>query len=225
MSSMSSTEVLLGHPSAPAVDRAFHWLVAVVCTFYVFIHLYLGFYGSPDSQLLNALHVNSALAIVFMTRPAVARGNAIYVPLRFVDALAVLGCLWCAAYFLIEIDSWSMRTLVFRPIDYFTSILFVVLILEACRRAVGLVLVVICVVLMLYAMNSDHFGGMFYGAPVTPTRLLQTVFLGSAGIFGVAVSVMTQYVVLFILFGVLLNAVGGGRFFTRMAFALLREFR
>lgn len=215
-----SSEILLTTDKPFSMDMVFHWLVAVVCTFYVFIHLYIGFYGSPDSQLLNALHVNAALAIVFMSMPLAPRRSRHYRLSRSVDVIAIFGCIWCTGYFIAEIETWSIRTLIFRPVDYFTSILFIILILEACRRAVGTVLVVICVILMAYAMTSDHFGGMFYGAPASPTRLLQTVFLGSAGIFGVAVSVMVQYVVLFILFGVLLNAVGGGRFFTRLAFAL-----
>lgn len=220
METMKSTEVLLTTQRPISMNSAFHWLVAVMCTFYVFIHLYIGFYGSPDSQLLNALHVNSALALVFMTMPLAARSNRLYRPARMLDIIAIFGCIWCVGYFISEIETWSIRTLIFRPVDYFTSILFVVLILEACRRAVGMILVMICIVLMAYAMTSNHFGGMFYGAPASPTRLLQTIFLGSAGIFGIAVSVMAQYVVLFILFGVLLNAVGGGRFFTRLAFAL-----
>ncbi|QKV19116.1 TRAP transporter permease [Oricola thermophila] len=217
---MTSTETLLSRQRMRAVDALFHWLVAVLCTFYVFIHLYIGIYGSPDSQLLNALHVNTALAIVFMTMPLLRRDHPAYLFGRVLDFLALCACVGCTIYFMMEIKTWSIRTLIFRPVDYVTSVIFIALILEACRRAVGGVLVVICLVLMAYALTSDHFGGMFYGAPASPTRLLQTIFLGNAGIFGVAVTVMAQYVVLFILFGVLLNAVGGGRFFTRLAFAL-----
>jgi TRAP transporter 4TM/12TM fusion protein len=222
---VTSSDYLFASAGRPLAKTSYHWLVAVLCVFYVFIHVYIGFYNSPDSQLLNSLHVNSALALVFLTMPLLPRTSRFYITGRAIDALAILGCLWCQIYFLNEIETWSMRTLIFRPIDYFTAILFTALILEACRRAVGMVLVVICLVLMLYALNADHMAGMFYGAPVSFTRLLQTIFLGSAGIFGVAVSVMVQYVVLFILFGVLLNSVGGGRFFTRLAFALFAHRR
>lgn len=220
MQPKTSTEFLLSAKGPSLLDAAFHWAVMVVCAFYVFIHLYIGIYGSPDSQLMNALHVNAALVLVFLTKPLLPRASSGYVFGRAFDILAIAACIWCTGYFLAEIKTWSIRTLIFRPVDYFTSIIFIALILEACRRAVGMVLVIICLVLMTYAMTSDHFSGMFYGAPASPTRLLQTIFLGSAGIFGVAVTVMVQYVVLFILFGVLLNAVGGGRFFTRLAFAL-----
>lgn len=198
----------------------FHWAVAVLCTFYVYIHLYIGFFGSPDSLLLNSLHVNTALAIVFMTMPLFPTGSRFHKLGRWLDLIAIVATLWCAGYFISEIRTWSIRTLVFRPIDYVTAVIFTFLVLEACRRAVGMILVLICVALMGYALTADHFGGMFYGPPVTWTRLLQTLQFGSSGIFGVAVSVMVQYVVLFILFGILLNVVGGGKFFTRLAFAM-----
>ncbi len=201
------------------------WLIAVLCTFYVFVHLYAGIYGAPDTQLLNSLHVTLALALVFLTTPLIRRGRRGHRLGRLVDALAVLASFASAGYFLVELDSWTLRTILFRPIDYLVGIVFVLLVLEASRRAVGLTLVVICLAFMGYALTADHFPGMFYGPPVSFTRLLQTLFLGDAGIFGVAVTVMAQYVVLFILFGVLLNAVGGGRFFTRLAFSLFGQRR
>ena len=216
----TSTGMLLGSGWTLNGTTIFHWAVAVLCTFYVFIHIYLGFYGSPDSLLVNSLHVNTALAIVFMTMPMFPDESSHYKLGRALDVLAILATLWCAGYFISEIRTWSIRTLMFRPVDQVTAAIFAVLVLEACRRAVGMILVLICLALIGYALNADHFGGMFYGPPVTWTRLMQTFQFGSSGIFGVAVSVMVQYVVLFILFGVLLNVMGGGKFFTRLAFSL-----
>lgn len=216
----TSTGVLLFYGRTLTTATLFHWTVAVLCTFYVYIHIYIGFYGSPDSLLLNSLHVTTALAIVFMTMPMATADSRWHVAGRMMDILALVATVWCAGYFIAQIHTWSIRTLVFRPVDYVTAVIFTALVLEACRRAVGMILVAICVFLMMYALTADHFGGMFFGPPVTWTRLLQTLQFGSAGIFGVAVSVMVQYVVLFILFGILLNVVGGGRFFTRIAFAL-----
>lgn len=190
------------------------WAVLCLSAFFILLHLYGGLYGAPDALLYRSLHVNVALLLVFLTRPL---GTGL---LRAVDYLLIAGALWVQAYFFIELETWNIRTVFFRPIDYFTSILFVALILEATRRVVGLILVVICLFFMAHAVFANHFPGIFYGPPSSLKNLLQNVFLDSNGIFGTAVAVMANFVVLFILFGTLLNAAGGGAFFTRLAFAL-----
>ncbi len=213
---MSDTTAYLIRPNRTGGPTMVAWIVLVLAVFFVVIHLYAGFYGSPDSLLFRSLHVCAALILVFLCNPLRRFGRLG----RPIDVVLCLGTLWCQTYFLIELDTWGERTVFFRPIDYVTSVLFIAIVLEATRRSVGLILVVICLVFMTHALYANYFPGMFYGPPTTLENLLQSVFLGSTGIFGVAVAVMSQFVVLFILFGTLLNATGGGAFFTRLAFAL-----
>lgn len=197
------------------------WLIAFLGTFYVLIHLYAGFYGPPESILFRAFHVGTALALVFLYFPLLRHSKG---PVRFfariVDLLLILGAFWIVSYFVIELETWDYRRFSLRFQEYFTAALLVVLVLEAARRAVGPVLVVICVIFLFHAKFADHFFGMFYGPPASWNRLTETMLLGSDGIFGIPVAVMAQFVVLFILFGTLLNITGGGTFFTRLAFAL-----
>lgn len=201
-----------------AYAAATSFAILTLSFFFVLIHLYAGIYGSPDSLFFRSLHVNIALVVVFLAWPLGGESQRPWQ--RAIDLLWVAGALWVQLYFAMEIETWYMRTIVFRPIDYFTSILFIFLILEATRRTVGMILVVICLVFLCHALFSNHFPGIFYGPPSSLKNLLQGVFLDSNGIFGVAVAVMANFVVLFILFGTLLNACGGGQFFTRLAFAL-----
>ena len=191
------------------------FVVLVTAAFFVLIHIYAGVFGSPDSLFFRSLHVNCALILVFLTKPL-----SRYFWLRWLDMLLIVAAVWVQIYFILELETWNLRTIFFRPIDYFTSVLFIVLILEATRRTVGWILVVIAIVFLCHALWADYFPGMFYGPPSSLKNLLQSVFLDSNGIFGVAVAVMANFVVLFILFGTLLNLSGGGAFFTRLAFAL-----
>ena len=210
-----SDSTALGCLTGPGRARdAEAWAILVLGVFFVLIHLYAGIHGSPDALLYRSLHVTVALVLVFLTRPL---GSGL---LRLADYAMIAGAVWVQAYFFIELETWNIRTVFFRPIDYFTSILFVALILEATRRVVGIILVLICLFFMAHALFANHFPGIFYGPPSSLKNLLQNVFLDSNGIFGTAVAVMANFVVLFILFGTMLNACGGGAFFTRLAFAL-----
>lgn len=214
MSDTDSLGRLIRADRAAPLEALAAWAVLVLGVFFVLIHLYAGLHSAPNALLFRALHVCTAMVLVFLTRPA---GPGAW---RLVDLLLIAATLWVQGWFFLNIDTWHVRTVFFRPVDWFTSIVFVVAILEATRRVVGPILSLLCLLFMAHALFADHFPGIFYGPPSTPRRLLQAVFLDSNGIFGTAVSVMANFVVLFILFGVLLDACGGGAFFSRLAFAL-----
>lgn len=213
-------------PAALRPDTATHawlkgtrsFLIVTLSIFFVLIHIYASVFGSPGSLFFRSLHVNVALLIVLLAKPL--GGSTPRWWQRAIDLFCLAGVVWVLGYFVAELETWHLRTIFFRPIDYITAILFIGLILEATRRTIGMILVVICAFFLVHALNADHFGGVFYGPPASLENLLQAVFLDSSGIFGVAVAVMANFVVLFILFGTLLNASGGGEFFTRLAFAL-----
>jgi len=179
------------------------WAVLALGTFFILIHLYAAWHGSPDALLMRSLHVSTALALVFLTVPLPG-------PLRAIDGLALLGVAGVQVWFFWELETWHIRTVFFRPIDYGVSTLFIALILEATRRVVGPILSALCLLFMAHALYANHFPGIFFGPPTTLQNLLQSVFLDSNGIFGPAVAVMANFVPLFILFGPLLNACGGG---------------
>lgn len=197
------------------------WVVGTLGLFYVLIHVYSAYYGSPNSMMFRTLHVGAALALVFLYLPLRAGPDGRQpLPWLAVDVLFFFGSLWISAYFIIFYDSWEFRKFMMQPIDYFTAVVTVVLSLEATRRAVGLSLVVICGAFIVHALFANHFPVPFFGPPSTFDHLLVALFFGDEGIFGTAVAVMAQFVVIFILFGTLLTVSGGGSFFSRIAFAL-----
>ncbi|MEM1315774.1 MAG: hypothetical protein AAGI51_14540, partial [Pseudomonadota bacterium] len=184
---------LIRRDDRSAFATACAWAALVLGAFFILIHLYAALHGSPDALLMRSLHVTTALALVFLIRPL---GTGW---LRAIDMLALAGAVGVQVWFFVELETWNIRTVFFRPIDYVTSILFIVLILEATRRVVGSILVLICLFFIAHALFADRFPGIFFGPPSSLRNLLQSVFLDSNGIFGTAVAVMANFVVLFIL--------------------------
>lgn len=195
------------------------WLALILSVFFVLIHLYAGFYGSPNSMLYRMLHLVIALALVFLVFPLrPAPGGALVA--RAIDTALFVGALWLVWYYLSTIDRWEMRTVRLSAVDLFAAYLTLVLIFEAVRRAVGLIIIAVALFFCVHALYANHFPGVFYGPPTTVTGLLRSLLVGDSGVFGVPLLVMAQYVVLFIFFGQLLSVVGVGTFFLRLAFAL-----
>jgi TRAP transporter 4TM/12TM fusion protein len=103
--------------------------------------------------------------------------------------------------------------------------LAVLLVLEATRRLVGWGLVAVAVTAILYARFAWILPGVLYGKGSSWERITVYLYLDSAGVLGVALSVTASIVVAFVLFGQVLYAVGGDRFLTDFALVAMGRFR
>ena len=86
-----------------------------------------------------------------------------------------------------------------------------VVVLEAARRTVGLALPVTALVFLLY--------GLFL-ANLSPSEMVDQMYLTTEGIFGIPIMVMSSYIILFFIFGSLLLRSGAGKFFLEASLAL-----
>ena len=89
------------------------------------------------------------------------------------------------------------------------------LVLEACRRTTGLVLPIICVAFFLYA----YYGGFLpISWPIGHagfdfSQIINGFYNDQSGIYGIPLDVCATYIVLFTIYGAVLDATGAGRFF------------
>ncbi|RZU32301.1 TRAP transporter permease [Blastococcus saxobsidens] len=137
-------------------------------------------------------------------------------------ALSLFVTLWpLAAGF----DAYISRG--FRPlyIDVFCGLTLVVLVLVATWRTVGPVLPVICGLFIAYAFlgnlipNGWLVGHRGYDYP----RLTSAFVMGTEGIYGVPLDVAATYIILFTIYGAVLEFSGAGQFFLDISFAAFRR--
>ena len=100
-----------------------------------------------------------------------------------------------------------------------------VLILEAVRRVAGWALMWIAIACILYAKFAWALPGIFYAKGASWSRITAYLYLDTNGILGMPLAVTASIVVAFIFFGQALYAVGGDRFLTGVALALMGRYR
>ncbi|MBI5966871.1 MAG: TRAP transporter fused permease subunit [Deltaproteobacteria bacterium] len=95
------------------------------------------------------------------------------------------------------------------------------LVLEAVRRTQGLTLAIILFVFSLYPLFAPHMPGFLegYGRSFITTATFHSLSVDS--ILGIPLRVFGELLIGFMLFGVALQASGGGKFFLNLSFALL----
>ena len=101
----------------------------------------------------------------------------------------------------------------------------VLLLAEGSRRLIGWPLVIIAICFVAYALFAYIFPGDFYGRGWSVPRLATYLYLDANGIFGQALQIGSGIVLVFILFGEALGAVGGAAFLSDFALAVMGRFR
>ena len=116
--------------------------------------------------------------------------------------------------------TWLLKEQAYRPWQITMVGLVVTLtVMEGIRRRAGWMLFGIVAVFLIYALFADKVPGQLIGKALSPVRLVQYVGFDPSAVFSTPLAVGTIIVLLFVFFGNLLFAAGGGAFFTDLAMA------
>jgi TRAP transporter 4TM/12TM fusion protein len=105
------------------------------------------------------------------------------------------------------------------------SILLLVLVVDCCRRTVGLPLAFVFGFFFLYALVGHLLPGALETKRVALARLLPYLALDTSSMLGAALIIACSTVILFMLFGRLLQACGGAQFFNDVSMSLFGRYR
>ncbi|WDP93123.1 MAG: TRAP transporter permease [Desulfobacter sp.] len=108
--------------------------------------------------------------------------------------------------------------------DYIMGLVAIMMTTEACRRCMGNTLPVIGAGALLYAVLGPYLPGVLAHRGYDIVRIVEHLYLGTEGIYGVAVGVVATYVFHFVLFGVMAQMSGLGQLFIDLAMILAGKY-
>lgn len=183
-------------------------------------HLWTGFLGTPVGEIHFPLHLLLALVVLFLARGS--EGPARPLALAW-DGLLIGVALAATGYLFVNAEYVTQRMLFVDPLTLTEMILacgLLLVVIEAARRTMGWVLVIVLMVFLGYALLGQYLPGALWHRGYSLEAVLEYSYLTTEGIFGAPLGVMANYVFHFVLFGSLLVASGAGNFFTNLARAL-----
>lgn len=186
--------------------------------FYVFLGVQLADALSgriPDMARWGLIGVSFALALTALPVNALGgQGDRLSVmdwPLAIAGGASSL-------YLIVFFDSIFIQNVGFpQPLDYVMGLLAIIMVLEAARRTMGEVLPVIGTLALLYAIFGPYLPGDLAHRGYNIIRLVNHLYLGTEGIYGIAIGVVATFVFHFVLFGVLAQKSGLGQLFIDLA--------
>ncbi|MBJ3778532.1 TRAP transporter fused permease subunit [Acuticoccus sp. 2012] len=189
-------------------------------------HVYYGYVLKPYFYIYYPMHLGLALAIIFADSMA-ARvdappgrrrlcANLVDGAFLVVVALATGYLVMNAQYVMNRMTGFDRLTMV----QLLLGIGLTIAVLEAIRRVVGMVLVIVVAVFLAYAVVGPWLPGLLWHQGVKPERIIELLYLTPEGFFNSPLKVAADFVLLFVTLGALLLASGAGGFFTDISFAL-----
>lgn len=105
------------------------------------------------------------------------------------------------------------------------SLILVILVFEAVRRAIGIAFTLVCVFFAFFPLFASHMPPPFYGLDFKFWRTISFHVMGSESFLGIPMQVVANLVFGFLIFAVALMATGGGSFFLNLALSTLGHVR
>lgn len=192
------------------------WLQsAMFAAFYSYLALSL--FNSLDSTLPNILGLLGIGVLIALTLPFSGRSK---------NSQTLAGRDWifaiCAAGFSLYLTVFFEKIFIINVgepgnTEYLVGLVAIIMTLEAARRTMGNVLPTIAVITVIYALVGPYLPGILAHRGYSIMRIINHLFVGTEGIYGIAVGVVATYVFHFVLFGILAQMSGLGQLFIDLA--------
>src|SRR6185436_18354593 len=130
-------------------------------------------------------------------------------------SLAILG------YILYQGPDFGDRAIDPEPLDFYVGLFLIVLLLEATRRSTGWIMPVVALIFIAYALFGKYLPPPWTHRGYTFERLVGHLYMTLEGVFGTTVEVSSSLIILFTIFGAVLQYSGAGKFFIDFSFAAM----
>ena len=196
------------------------WLAIALAVF----HLYTGFAGAYGALIQRSIHLSPILVLTYLLYPTATK-DRFYIFGRLLDTLFIIGSVSIGLYIIDQYHVLTFRDGNPNLPDMLLGILAIILVLEATRRVIGWTLPLVAVAFVIYAYWGPNMPGVFGHRGYDWGRILQHTYTSTEGIYGLPIGVSATFVILFIIFGAILQETGAGRFFIDLAFAFFGRVR
>ncbi len=202
------------------------WVVTFIGVALTVFHLYVGYFGTLPSQKQGAIHLGTALGLIFLLYPIKSGLQHKQKSVPWYDILLAFSAMFVTYYKVWQYDELRHSRIVgYDSLETLISILGILLLLEATRRTVGIPIVIVATTMIAYALFGDLIpvkvlahGGFDFD------KVTNVLWFQESGVFGTPIQISAKFIYLFLFFGVILVHTNIGKFFNDLAFALTGRF-
>ena len=203
-----------------AANRLSGWggiIVTGIAVAMTLFHLYAA-YDIVPTQALRYTHLAFVLVLSFLLFPLAAGFRN---RIEWFDVIAGILAIGVLGYALLGGDDFTDRAAVPDQWDVILGIILIVLVLEASRRTTGPIMPIVAILFLAYAIFGEYLPPPWTHRGYDVARLIGHMFITLEGIFGVALDVSATLIVMFTIYGAVLQHSGAGKFFIDFSLAVM----
>ncbi|MGP8305662.1 TRAP transporter permease [Vibrio sp. YIC-376] len=216
------------HPSNQKITDVILSIAAVAAIALSVFQVWQGIVATLSAPVFRPIHVSWVLAIAFLVYPTFKSRSSfpLYLTGRVIDFVLVALTCWASTIIaLFDYDDISFLLDGLGSVEQIAGVVLIVMLLEATRRTVGLVMVVIAAAFLVYAMFGDVLPDNIASKGFSIEEIVRFHIYSTNGVYGAPLAIAAGVVFIFVLFGAFLQVTGAGQFFIDMAFALAGKYR
>lgn len=180
-------------------------------------HMYTAYFGILENWQQRSMTVIFLLLLIPFVYPFKHGSLTLK---RLVDGLYLMTAVALSLYIWLGYPDIIIREGQPNTLDLIFGTLVCVLILEATRRTVGNAMTILILIFILYLFFGNQISGRLGHPGFSYSKIINTFFNTTSGIFGIIMGAMSTFIVVFIVFGSFLAKSKAGRFFIEIAYGL-----
>lgn len=193
-------------------------LFGALCLGLALFQIYTGVAGAFPHMMQRAIHVMFALVLVLAFSPLAGKPRSRV--RRALDILLAGGVVVATLYVAVNQDDLMDRVFSPTALEYVLCIVILVGVFEACRRSMGWALLALMGVCFVYAMLGPYVPGRWQHPGFGVGDLVSRLYMSDTGLWGSITGVSAVIIAIFIIFGSVMAATGGGNSFIDISLIL-----
>ena len=172
-----------------------------------------------DATMHQNVHLTFALLLVFLT--ALKNKPNLWPYFLSLIALSIIG----VGYVFFNYSDLMERAGIPIGLDVIMGVIIIIVVLEGCRQAFGWIIPSLALLMIVYALVSPHLPPPFFHTPISFSKVISWCSIAFRGVYGQFLQISSTYMILFLLFGGILQATGVSESFIEIGKALGKKMR
>jgi len=216
------------------MKKIFTIIILIIAFTMSIFHIYSGGIKLFPALQQRSIHLGLAFSLIFLTYPffkkkpgeqAESESNLKKSTPFILNAILAAASLYVGYYIMSQYLTLPMELLSPSTATLVVGTIVIILTLEVTRRALGWALPILSILALIYAFFGENLPLLIQHSGFSFEEIVTQVGLSGEGVFGVPLGVSATYVVLFVIFGSVLEKSGGGNLFMDLSMALVGRFR
>ncbi|MBO8141292.1 MAG: TRAP transporter permease [Firmicutes bacterium] len=208
--------------NAAAEQRIRKWAarsVAVLGVAASVYHLYAAYFYPLFALQHRAVHWMFMATILFLVYPILHAPKLTWRQVAYSGAFIALA-MASGIYVLVNYAAVGSRAGAYNAWDVAFGVMLLLVVFEAARRGTGWPVVLVALAFLAYAFAGPYLPPLLGHRGFAVERVVPYLYLTTDGVFGVPLGVSAKFVLLFILYGAILEKSGAGKFFLDLAMSV-----